>query len=466
MRRILAIAAAAGVLAPAVASGAPWRVGPGEAHRTIGSALAAAAAGDTVLVAPGTYRERLVIERAVTLIGEGWPTIDGGGEGHVVEALAPVVIRGFVIRGSGIDVDLEDAGVMVRSGPSVVADNRLEDVFYGVYLKRAPGSVVSGNRIVGKVFEARPRRGDGIRLWYSAGTTIEGNRLSRVRDLVVYFSDSLLMRDNEVRDGRYGLHYMYSNHSRVEGNRLLGCEVGAFLMYSDDLEIVGNVFLEAAGASGIGLGLKDTDEVTVVSNLFLENAVGVHLDNSPRGAAAANAFEENAFVRNGSGVRMLPSVRGNVFVANDFVGNDRPAEVAGGVRPGQEAQNDWDGNHWSDHAGFDRDGDGRGDHPFVHARLSDHLTSKWPALRLFALSPALAALDLVSRFFPLLKPEPVVVDEAPRLEAVAVGRWEGAGVVAGGLRGPVERAGVGAAWALGALVCVAFLRRASRETRR
>lgn len=466
MRRVLTILTAAGLVGPAAASADTWRVGSGEAHGSIGAGLARAAAGDTVVVTAGTYRERLVIERRVTLIGEGWPVIDGGGEGHVIEALAPLEIRGFVIRGSGTDVDREDAGVMARSGPAVIEGNLLEDVFYGIYLKRAPGSLISGNTIVGKVFEARPRRGDGIRLWYSARTTIEGNRLHRVRDLVVYFSDSLRMRDNEVRDGRYGLHYMYSNYSRVEGNRLVGCEVGAFLMYSKELTVEGNAFVDAAGASGIGLGLKDTDAATVVSNLFLENVIGVYLDNSPPSVAGVNRFAGNAFVRNGSGVRLLPAVRGNAFEANDFLGNLRPAEVAGGVRRGQEGQNDWDGNHWSEHAGFDRDGDGRGDQPFVHARLSDHLTSKWPALRLYALSPALGALDLVSRFFPLLRPEPVVVDEAPRIAPVAIGRWRDAAVVGRGLGSPARRAGVGAMWALGALASVAFLRRATRGGRR
>ncbi len=51
----------------------------------------------------------------------------------------------------------------------------------------------------------------------------------------------------------------------------------------------------------------------------------------------------------------------------------------------------------------------------MHARLSDELLSRYPALGLFVMSPALGVLDVVSRFFPLLQPEPVVVDSAPRI---------------------------------------------------
>jgi nitrous oxidase accessory protein NosD len=99
-------------------AGQPIRVGPGEEFSTIGAAVASAHAGDTVLVAPGTYSERLVIDRPLTLKGEGWPVVDGGGTGHVVEALAPLHLEGFVIRASGSNVEEEHAGVTTGSRTS------------------------------------------------------------------------------------------------------------------------------------------------------------------------------------------------------------------------------------------------------------------------------------------------------------------------------------------------------------
>lgn len=412
----------------AVVAGSPasaqsvWRVGPEGPLASVGAALDRAADGDTVRVGPGLYRERLLVERAVTLIGESWPVIDAGGEGHVVEARAPLTLQGFVLRGSGARPEREDAGVVVHGAPARIEGNRLEDVLYGVYLKEAPRSIVAGNEIRGKALPLE-RRGDGIRLWYSHGSRVVGNDVRGTRDVVLYFSDRLLIRGNTILDGRYGLHAMYSHEGRFVDNRVEDNLVGAFLMYSEGLVLEGNVFADAEGASGMGLGLKDADRATVTGNLLIGNAVGIHLDNSPRSEEAGNSFLDNAFVANGVAVRLLPSVRGNRLNGNAFVANTRPAEVAGGSRTGQAGQNEWRGNHWSGYAGFDEDGDGVGDTPFEHVRLGDELLGRHPALRIFSGSPALALLDLLGRFLPLLQPEPVVVDPAPKLASRAVERW-------------------------------------------
>jgi nitrous oxidase accessory protein len=414
---------AGSLLAPAPLAGQPIRVGPGEEFSTIGAAVASAHAGDTVLVAPGTYSERLVIDRPLTLKGEGWPVVDGGGTGHVVEALAPLHLEGFVIRASGSNVEEEHAGVMAREAPGTrIVANRLEDVFYGIYLKGSPGSRVRGNRIEGKPFSP-PRRGDGIRLWYSSASEILENVVSGTRDVVIYFSDSLLVRGNVIESGRYGLHYMYSNHNVFERNRFDGNEVGAFLMYSADIRLRDNVFANSAGMSGMGIGLKDSDAIEASGNLIVGNVVGIHLDNSPHSVDVLNSFTGNLLLANQAGIRLLPSVRGNAFEGNEFLSNGTPVVVAGGAGPDQAARNDWSKNYWSEYAGFDRDGDGLGDIPFVHARLADDLLSRHPALGLFARSPALGVLDVVSRFFPLLKPEPVVVDAVPRIDAVLLADW-------------------------------------------
>ena len=420
----LLAASGAALCLSAGAAHAQVRVGGAEFPH-IATAVAHARSGDTILVGPGHYAERLYLDRALTLVGEGRPVIDGGGEGHVIQAVAPVTIRGFLIRGSGSRVDREDAAVMVVGAPVVIEDNHIEDVFYGVYLKDASGSQVRANRITGKPLPV-PRRGDGIRLWHSSRSLLEANEVIGMRDVVIYFSDSLEVRDNLVRDGRYGLHSMYSDHNRFIGNRFIANHVGAFIMYSKDVELAQNLFAEAKGVTGIGLGLKDADRIRATDNMFAQNAVGIHLDNSPSDPAAANDFSNNLVLANHVGVRLMPAVTGNELAGNAIVGNAIPVAIAGGVRAGVTNQNRWAGNYWDGYAGLDEDRDGIGDTPFRHARLTDDLLMRHDRLRVFAGSPALRLVDALNQFFPLLAPEPVVVDSAPAIAASALERWRDA----------------------------------------
>lgn len=380
--------------------------------------VAGAVAGDTVRVGVGLHAGPVAILTSLALIGEPGAQVAGDGTGMVLYVEAPdVVVSGLTLQGSGASLSEEDAGIMAVASPRLrVEDNRLEDVLFGIYLKESPHALVRGNRIVGKERDIATR-GDGIRFWYSPAGLVEDNHLDRVRDLVIWFSDSLVVRENQIVNSRYGLHYMYSDHTRFEGNRFAGNRVGAYLMYSKDIEFSGNVFARSAGPSGMGIGLKDTDDVRAHANLLVANATGIYLDNSPTSAGASNLFERNRMLGNDVGVRLLPAVRDNRFSRNEFVDNGRDAAVTGG---GTARANDWAANHWSSYAGFDRDRDGSGDTPYAVLKLSDHIASAHPELAVFALSPATAILDLVTQVLPFLQPEPVLVDESPLLERSAV----------------------------------------------
>ena len=386
------------------------QVGSAGGYPTIGAALADARPGDTIRVAAGHYRETVVVEVPVVLVGVGRPVIDGEGEGTVIELRAPSVLAGFEIRGSGRILDQENAGVLVLADSCQISDNVLEDVLFGIYLKDSQGTRVNGNRIVGK---DRPIgvRGDGIRLWHSNDAIVEDNVVRRTRDVVIYFSNGLMFRGNQVTDGRYGLHYMYSGNNTFERNEFARNDVAAFIMYSSDIVLRHNVFAQASGRSGYGIGLKDADRIEIVGNLIVQNQVGLYFDNSPSAAGAVNDIRDNVIAFNDVAVDLLPSVRENDFSRNTFVSNIRDVSVSGG---GTALANRWGGNRWDNAAAWDADDDGALDQPYRIDRLSDDLFARYPDLRLFELSPAAMALDALGRFFPLLEPQPIVVDSTPR----------------------------------------------------
>ncbi|MBE2235869.1 MAG: nitrous oxide reductase family maturation protein NosD [Anaerolinea sp.] len=390
----------------AAAQGAPF---------DLAAALAAAQPGDTIVVPAGVYAGPLVVDvPGLTLEGQEGAIIDGGGLGDVLTITAPdVTLRGLTIRHSGKSLDQEHAGITGKAPRLLIENNSLENVLFGIYLKEAPDSVLRNNRVTGMDLPIS-RRGDGIRIWQSPRALVEGNYVYDTRDVVMWFASDGVLRGNVIENGRYGLHFMFSDRQTMEENVLRSNSVGAYLMYSRGLTMTNNLLLDNYGPSGYGVALKDVDDVHAAGNRIVNNRVGIYVDNSPREGDAFVIFEDNLTAYNEIGIEMLPSVTRNVYTNNIFQENREQVAIAGG---GELRGNDWArggwGNYWSDYAGFDADGDQVGDLPYRSTSLYENLMEKYPELRLFQLSPATDALDLAARAFPLFQPRAKMADEHP-----------------------------------------------------
>jgi nitrous oxidase accessory protein len=387
----------------------------------IGRRIAAARDGDTILVPAGVYREHLRIARPVTLVARGTVVLDGGGSGDIVEISAPgVTLRGFTIRNTGIDLDKENAAVRVLAPRATIEGNTLEDVLFGIDLREAPDSVVRENRIGGKALDIA-RRGDGLRLWRSDRTLVEGNTIHDGRDAIIWYSSGVTVRRNHAHDCRYGLHLMFSDDVTISHNEFSRNSVGVYLMYSARVELTQNRLIGNRGPSGYGIGLKETDQFSVRENLIVGNRAGVYIDGSPFTDRRPGEFTRNTLACNDIGVTFLPSARGNQLTDNNFIDNIDQVFVAG--RGTLDANRFWNGergNFWSDYTGYDLDGDGVGD--FVHESqtLFDNLMDRHPALRLFLFSPAQQAIEFVGRAVPAVRPEAKFTDEVPLMAPVPV----------------------------------------------
>lgn len=380
----------------------------------ISAMIDAAEPGSTVRVPPGEYRGNLQIRKPIVLLGEPGATLDGGEKGTVVEVHATgVTLRGFIIRGSGIDVTSEPAAVRVLAGETTIEHNRIEDALFGIDLREAPDSVIRDNVIVGKDLEPA-RRGDGIRLWWSHNCVVEGNEVHRSRDMVFWYSEGLTIVRNHVSGSRYGLHFMYSHHTTLEGNELTDNSVGVYLMYSNGIQLLGNRMTDNRGASGYGIGLKDCDDIDLEHNALLANRVGIYIDNSPSSVGSSGIVRANMIAFNEVGLLATPNTHDNVVSGNAFVENETQAEVHGrGALSLNTFSRDGAGNFWSDYAGFDRDGDGLGDLAYEPRSLFASMLAREPNLRLFVHSPAQQAIEFTARAWPELRPTPTLTDPAP-----------------------------------------------------
>lgn len=398
-------------------SGAASDTGGGDLQAIID----AAPAGSVVSLSAGLYRGGVVIAKPLTLQGSG-VVIDAGGTGSVIEVAAPdVTLRGLVLRNSGISPDREDSAVSAEGADRLTLDGcTFEDVLFGVFLSLSPDSVIR-NTVIGAKDLEPGRRGDGLRLWESPRTVIEGNVVEGGRDSVAFYSDDIVVRGNTFTSGRYGLHFMYASGALVEGNVFAGNSVGAYVMYSDGVVFRDNVVVGSAGPSGYGLGLKDSDDTEASGNRFMGNRVGIYLDNSPMNHDAWQDFSGNLVAFNDIGVLFTASVERNRFSGNAFVSNGEAVAVSGsGVLEGNLWTVDGAGNHWDDYRGYDANGDGVGDIPYRLDDLYSAMRDRHPELALFAGTPAARAVDLTGRMFPSLQRVPKVVDAAPLIAPPAM----------------------------------------------
>ena len=380
----------------------------------LAEAIAAAQPGDTIEVAGGVFHGNLVIDRPLTLIGRDGATLDADNHGTVLRIDAPdTTVRGFTVRNSGDSLDHEDSGIIAAGPRALVEDNVLENVLFGIYINAAPGTTVRGNHITGQELDIA-RRGDLIRLWDSDDVLIENNVTRNGRDAVLWYSERMTLRGNDFSYGRYGLHFMYCDDALIEGNRLAYNSVGAYLMYGRRMTLRDNLLAFNRGPSGYGIGLKDMDDSVITGNRFLDNRVGAFIDGSPRELDSTGLIEGNLFAYNDIAMEMLPSVRRNQISNNSFIENEQQVTIAGG---GRLEANEWTvggrGNYWGDYAGYDGDGDGLGEIEYRAERLLDSLLGNRPELRLFLYSPVVNAVDFAARAFPMVRPQPILVDTHP-----------------------------------------------------
>jgi nitrous oxidase accessory protein/Cu-processing system ATP-binding protein len=390
-------------------------------------AILAAEPGATIRVPSGVHRGSFVLDKRVALEGEPGAILEGSGDGDVLRITAAhAAVRGLTVRGTGVSLDKENAGILVMADDVTIEHVRLTDVLFGVYARQANRLVVRDNTVTGKDFDVT-RRGDSIRLWYCDDGIIEGNRVSHARDVVVWFSRRTKVLRNEVRDSRYGLHLMYADQTDMEDNRLEANSVGAFLMYSNHSVFSGNRVVACRGPSGYGLGLKDNDALVAEHNEFVGNRVGIYVDNSPNSIDSRCTMGHNLVAYNDVGIGFLPAVERNDVSSNAFVDN---LEQVGVIGPGDFHGNaftvDGRGNYWSDYRGYDLDGDGVGDLPYRSVSLFENLMDRHAELRLFQFSPVQQAVDLAVRAFPVVRPRPKLTDTAPLMRSMPARSFAGA----------------------------------------
>ncbi|WP_083218187.1 nitrous oxide reductase family maturation protein NosD [Candidatus Thiodiazotropha endoloripes] len=371
--------------------------------------------GGILIPPPGTYAGPVTISDAITVDGQGKVTIDAGGKGSVVVLDTDgATIKNLHLTNSGESHNTIDSGVQVRGDFNVIKDNVIDNCLFGVDLQQSKNNIVRANRISSKPFDLGIR-GDAIRLWYSFDNKITDNIIRDSRDMVVWYSRDNLIARNDARGGRYSLHFMYAQYNEVVGNHYEDNSVGIFVMYSDGVHLKNNYIAHATGATGMGIGFKETSDVVVTGNQILYCATGLYLDVSPYQPDTVNRFENNLVAYSGIGVLFLNDWTGNTLKNNRFKGNITQVAVSGGGKTAN--RNLWQGNYWDDYEGFDQNRDQVGDKPYELFSYADRIWMDVPSARFFKGSPVLEVMDFLERLAPFTQPNMLVRDEQPMMSS-------------------------------------------------
>lgn len=372
--------------------------------------------GGVLELEPGIHQGPIVIRTpGVTIRGVKGSIIDGEGHGTVVIVEADdVTLENFEVTGSGTSHDQVDAGVSVRNAARVkLRQLVVVDCLFGIDIAKGRDVSLEDSRISSKSLDLG-LRGDAIRIWASRDIVIRGNHWRDTRDAVSWYSERVRFEDNDASRARYSVHSMYSKSLIIQNNRFLDNSVGIFIMYGEGTTILDNLVRGSLGATGIGLGMKETSSLFARGNRFIYCSTGILVDNSPWNPDSRNWFQENYIAFDGVGVLFSSGREGNLFEANTFEANGVDADS----ETRTQSQSTWRGNYWDAYDGFDRDGNRVGDTPYRVIKYADLMTGSHPAARFFYATPVAALVGLVERLLPLTEPTVLLEDHEPRLVSI------------------------------------------------
>ena len=387
------------------------QVSPNGPVHTIRAALSLVARGGTILVHPGTYRDTtIVVGMPVRIVGDGDAILDGEGKRQIMTITGDsVTVRGLHFVNVGVAFTEDLAAIKVtRASSCEIADNRIDNAFFGIYLQEVSSCVVEGNQLRAEHFRDASS-GNGIHLWHSRDITIAGNHITGHRDGIYFeFTREAHVHGNVSTDNlRYGLHFMYSDSCDYEGNTFRHNGAGVAVMYSHRVQMVENRFEGNRGSAAYGLLLKEIADSRLERNYFIDNTAGLVADGATRLIA-----DRNQFVDNGWALKLQASTEDAQFTGNDFAGNT--FDVA---TNGRSSSSIFRGNYWSAYDGYDRNRDGIGDVPYSPVRLASVVVAQTEPALILLRSNFLYLLDAAERVIPALTPE-TLMDTAPAMRWV------------------------------------------------
>lgn len=390
------------LLAPITAFSGTIKVGAGELVHSIKQAIHLAQKGDTIIVAAGEYREgNIVVDKQVFLQGKGMPVLNGQKKFEILSIKANgVIVEGFKLVHSGISAIDDFAGIKLYDCKDIVIrNNMLHDTYFGIYVQYGINCKIINNTLVAFLKEEQ-QSGNGIHCWKSDNILISGNKIMGHRDGIYleFVSNSVISNNHSIKNIRYGLHFMSSNNNKYLSNYFIGNGAGVAVMYSNQVQMINNVFKENWGDAAYGLLLKDIRDSEIKGNHFEKNTSGIYME-----AVTRVSMEHNLFINNGWAMKIQANCMEVNVTKNNFLGNSFDVGTNGNL-----VLNRFNNNYWDKYEGYDINKDKIGDVPYRPVSMYSMIVEQNPTAMMLFRSFITSLLDKTEKLIPSITPENLV----------------------------------------------------------
>ncbi len=380
---------------------------------SIKTAISLAEDGDQLIIHSGFYTESgIFINKQLHIKGIDFPVIDGNNskdeEVFIIQADS-VIIEGLQVQNVGPSYIKDLAAIRVqRKKHFEIINNKIIGAMFAIYLEYADSGIVKNNEIIGNeinVFSA----GNGIHAWYCNNLQILNNSIDSQRDGIYFeFVKNSLIADNKCTNNlRYGLHFMFSNFDEYNRNTFKNNGAGVAVMFSKNIVMRNNSFIDNWGGSSYGLLLKEIYDAEIENNEFIRNSIGIRVEGSTR----VN-YKYNEFLSNGWAIKIAGGCYDNNISSNNFISNSFDLSLESAVN-----NNVLNGNYWSRYSGYDLNKDGIGDVPHRPVELFNYIVTKTPEATILLRSLFLDIINLSEKVTPIFTSENVI-DISPKMKSI------------------------------------------------